>query len=186
MDLSNLDLLALQTKSMKKDKSTQGFCEALNQQLMDIANMSNQLLIYSRLDEVSEEILDILSYQFSVDFYDVTLPVSKKRDLIKNSLKWHRTKGTPAAVEEVLTAAFDESWIIEWFEYGGNPYMFKIITTDRITDTDKIAKIIKAIDSVKNIRSHLEEFIFQRDNHLQKYYGGAISITKVHTIKAEV
>lgn len=186
MDLNNFDLLALQTKYMQQDKTTIGMCSALNKQLSDIASKTDQILIYSRIDEISEDILDILSYQFHVDFYDTALPIEKKRLLVKNSLLWHKTKGTPAAVEEVITAAFDESWIEEWFQYSGNPYMFKIITTDRITDTEKISQIITAIDSVKNIRSHLEEFIFQRDNHIDKYYGGAVSISTVHTIKAEV
>ncbi len=54
-----------------------------------------------------------------VDFYDSSLSLEVKKQMVKNSLKWHRIKGTSAAVSDVVKTVFGRSWIEEWFEYSG-------------------------------------------------------------------
>lgn len=116
-------------------------------------------LYINRTDELPEKTLDLLAWQWHVDFYEpLGMDIETKRRLIKNSIPWHRIKGTPAAVEQVVSTAFDTSTVKEWFEYGGKPYYFKIITEDVTTNTDTIEERMKrAIKSVKNTRSWLEK-----------------------------
>lgn len=128
-----------------------------------------RLFLYSRIDKLSDEFLNHLAYQFHVDFWDADLPIEKKRKLIKNSIKYHKYKGTPYAVEQLLKDAFDDTWIEEWFEYGGKPYFFRIYTRDILRDKNTFANFIKALNTVKNTRSWLESFTLVRDQTI--YYG---------------
>ncbi len=88
------------------------------------------------------------------------MELETKRRLVKESIAWHRIKGTPAAIEEVVSAVFDTSEVKEWFEYGGTPYYFKIVTEDVSTDEDNMNRMRRAIASVKNARSWLEKIEF--------------------------
>jgi phage tail P2-like protein len=185
MDLKNVNLLSLQTSRMKQDTTTQALCAALEQQFKQLADEVKACLIYSRVGELDEEALNELAWQLNVDFWDVSLAVEKKRALIKGSLKWHRIKGTPAAVEEMVSAAFDESTIQEWFEYGGDPYKFKITTTDRITDAAMLENLIRAVNSVKRKSSFMDGIYIQRENQINNYFTGVLHTGKKQTVNPD-
>lgn len=86
------------------------------------------LLVYL-IDLVPAHILPHLADQFHVmglegwEFADTEL---KRRDLIKQAIELHRYKGTPWAIEQVLVSLGMKGAVSEWFEYGGQPYRFKI------------------------------------------------------------
>ncbi len=42
----------------------------------------------------------------------------------------HTFRGTPYAVEQVIQTYFGDGEVSEWFEYGGQPGMFKVVTTN--------------------------------------------------------
>jgi hypothetical protein len=106
------------------------------------------------------------------------MDLETKRKLIKQSIAWHRMKGTPAAVEAVVSAAFDTSTVQEWWEYGGKPYFFKVVTEDATTNSGTIERMKRAIESIKNTRSWLEkiEFIL----HLRDDYGNITENFSMH------
>jgi hypothetical protein len=54
--------------------------------------------IYSRIDTLPEDALDLLGWQFHVDFWRPTAPMAVKRQLVKESIATHRTKGTPESI----------------------------------------------------------------------------------------
>lgn len=126
-----------------------------------------RLFLYNKIDLLDEEFLNHLAYQFHVDFWDKDLSIDKKRKLIKNSIKYHKHKGTPYAVEEMLSDIFDDTWIKEWFEYGGKPYYFKIFTKDKIKNLKTYEDLIRALNTVKNTRSWLESIVLVREHILQ-------------------
>jgi hypothetical protein len=43
---------------------------------------------------------------------------------------------------------------LEWFDYGGEPYHFKIVTSD--TSAKDNPAFMRALNSVKNARSHFD------------------------------
>jgi len=141
---------------MQMDSTTKAFCATLGPQFQQLSTEIISCLIYSRIDVLEDQILDELAWQMHVDFYDTDLTVDKKRLLIKNSLKWHKTKGTPAAVNEVINTVFNTGEVKEWFEYGGDPYTFRVVIENEIIEIPKIYELSNAINSVKNMRSHLE------------------------------
>lgn len=160
MKLTDLVLLSLQTAFMQKDITTQGFCAGLQGELRNIAFDTYKLLMYSNLDslqdtEFGHSIVDELAWQFHCDYYDQTADIETKKNLVKQSIKIHRTKGTPQAVIDLLKTAFpSDTILLEWFEYGGKPHHFKIITSN--FDGYDEEKFMRALNSVKNARSYLE------------------------------
>jgi phage tail P2-like protein len=107
---------------------------------------------------VNETLIDLLAWQFHVDFYEPGLPVKIKRELVLKSLDWHYRKGTPSVVEEIVSTVFSRAKIEEWYEYGGRPYRFRIATEEQKPDSDAVRKLIRAVNSVKNTRSFLDNF----------------------------
>jgi phage tail P2-like protein len=160
MDLSNIDLLSLQSKFMQQDLTTQALCSALTPQFQQLASEIQACLIYTRIDELDDQILDEVAWQMHVDWYDPKADIVIKRQLVKKSLKVHRYRGTPYAVEEVLKDYFDDAEVKEWFEYGGDPYMFKVIVRNQAVSGELADRFTMALNSVKNLRSHLEEIVF--------------------------
>ena len=165
-DLQSVSLIDILPPNLLADKQIYAAARALDDELQKITAVTRNALLLPRLDELSEEVIDLLAWQWHVDFYEpVGMDIDTKRRLIKNSIAWHRIKGTPAAVEQVVSAVFDTSHVQEWFEYGGKPYHFKVVTEDVTTDQEVLKRMRRAINAAKNTRSWLEtiEFIL----HLQ-------------------
>lgn len=160
MKLTDLVLLSLQTAFMQRDLTTQGLCAGLQTELRKAAFDTYKLLMYANLSSIQDtafghSLVDELAWQFHVDYYDKTADIETKKNLVKQSIRIHRTKGTPQAVIDLLRTAFpSDTILLEWFEYGGEPYHFKIITSD-FEGYDE-AKFLQALNSVKNARSYLE------------------------------
>ena len=159
MQLTDVDLLALQTKFMQQDSTVQGMCAALTPQLRDLAAEVKNCLILTRIDELQEEILDELAYERHIEWYDATASIEVKRSLIKNSDMVHAYLGTPYAVEQVVRDYFGLATVKEWFEYGGEPFCFKVIVANQSVSGEQAKRFTKALDAVKNIRSRMDELV---------------------------
>ncbi|KMT23017.1 phage tail protein I [Clostridium cylindrosporum] len=159
MNLENVDLLELQTSYMKNDPTTIAMCKALSPQFRKLANETKACLIYSRIDDLDEVALDELAWQMHVDFYTSDLNIDIKRKLIKESLLYHRKKGTPDIVERMATTVFGRSKLKEWFEYGGSPYYFKmeVEITNQGASEYQLKLLDNLINAYKNKRSWLEK-----------------------------
>lgn len=123
-----------------------------------------RILIYPEIEGLPGDIVDFLAVQLHVDFYDYALPLAKRRVLVKNSIRWHMKKGTKAVVEEVIRAIFNSGIVEEWFEYGGRPYYFRcnLLNPDTPLTKEQIQQCLRAIDTVKNVRSWLDRLGFER------------------------
>lgn len=172
MDLKGIDLLSLQSQYMSGDMTTQALCKSLNPFIQQIASKLDECNIYSRIDELDANALDELSWQFDVAFYDMELSIEKKRTLIKNAIRWHRLKGTPQAIIESATSVFGRTKLKEWFEYGGNPYFFKlqIDITEQGASMENLNKLDTLINKYKNKRSWLEKMEISLANKGNVYF----------------
>lgn len=147
---------------------------ALQQACQLLYRYSQKLYIYSRLDEQPEEIIDLLAVELRTQYYNAELNIETKRSLVRNTLIWYMSAGTPAAVEELVATVFGEGSVSEWYEYGGAPYTFKI-KTNAVMMADEIEYFTKLIKRVKNTRSHLEAIEFNRTTEGTIYAGCAQS-----------
>lgn len=139
-------------------------------QLKFIDSQILRILIYPVIDQLPGELVDALAVQLHCDFYDKSLSLKARRQIVKTSIAWHRIKGTPAAVEMLTQTIFHESYTKEWFGYGGKPYFFRMVQniSDGAEDvTPKtLAQLKKAIWMGKNVRSWLEllEFVYNMED----------------------
>ncbi|APV88228.1 phage tail protein I [Salmonella enterica] len=118
------------------------------------------LLIYL-VDLVDTSALPSLAEQFHVQGLEGWLfarDERQKRDLIKQAIELHRYRGTPWAVRQVLKILALDGDISEWFEYGGDPYFFRMDVTleTRGLTEDEFNALIVLIHEYKNVRSTLE------------------------------
>ncbi|HBJ2622093.1 TPA: phage tail protein I [Clostridium botulinum] len=155
MELNNIDLLSLQTSYLQQDLFVKALCKAIEPYFKILDEKTKLTYIYGRIEELDEETIDSLAWQFHVDFYDYTLSLETKKELVKNSIRLHKIKGTPVAVEEAATTVFGRTRLKEWFEYGGEPYYFSldIDITDRGASPSELKKLDTLINAYKNKRS---------------------------------
>jgi phage tail P2-like protein len=186
MDTSSIDLLSLQTRSMQNDLTVQGMAASLNPQIIQVAEQIINELIYSRIDDLPESVLDILAWQFNVDWYETSSSIEEKRSTINEALKIKKIQGTPAAVQRVVEIYFGDGQVEEWFDYGGVPGFFRVVTNNPSATGDKAALLIKAVNAVKNLRSRLEIVIIQSVDNMDLYYGLVLQMTDNLTLKQVV
>lgn len=114
------------------------------------------LSIYARIDELPEDLLDILAYDFKVDWWDPNYSLEEKRRTFKDSWYVHKHLGTKAAVEMAIRAIYPLTTVEEWFEYGGEPYHFRLnidITSDS-GDRVRQRRVLERLNYYKSLRSH--------------------------------
>ncbi len=150
--------------------NTQALSYALYCAVDKFIKYCRDISVFSVIDTASDYVLDILAAELDTQYYEETLPIHTKRQLIKNTLNWYMKIGTPAAVEELVRTVFGEGKVEEWFQYGGQPYTFRIITNAN-PSPEAIKKFEKIIMKVKNIRSHLDCVSYSRKQETTVYVG---------------
>ena len=178
INLNSLSLSDILAPSIKNEEIL-AVAHALDPELQEITSSIIESIILPRIDELPEDVVDSLAWQFHVDFYEpLGLDINKKRSLVKSSLNWHRRKGTKSVLVEMIQILYTERFkIIEWFEYGGNPGYFKIILNEDVSLTENDAKNISlAVKELKNVRSWLEEILITQNYKSTVYVGSASGV----------
>lgn len=157
-DIHALSLVDILPDSILRDEQVYAAAKALDEELQNVTAATIEALHLPRLDVLPESVVDLLAWQWHVDFYEpVGLDIETKRNLVKKSIEWHRTKGTPYAVEQVVSTVFSNASLKEWFEYGGEPYHFSITARGFDPTKSKDFKLfLRVLETVKNTRSWLE------------------------------
>ncbi|MCP3921902.1 MAG: phage tail protein I [Desulfobacterales bacterium] len=150
----------------------------------------DNLLIYSRIDELDEDFLAHLAWQFKTPYWNDKLELPDKRKVIKQSIAWHKRRGTPSAVKDVITTVLGTGELIEWWDYPttdkdypGEPYHFKV-STEGVVGEDSYSVFFDGIESVKNQRSILDSVITKKTKQEDIYVGVAMHRYSVKTLQA--
>lgn len=156
--LSRENLMRTLPKPLREDASLAALAEAVAGLLAQRPQEIGRLLIYPAIDTLDEALLDVLAYDFKVDWWDPNYTLEEKRRTLKSSWKVHRMLGTKAAVETAISAIYPNTKVLEWFEYGGKPYHFKIRLdfTGEIWNEERPRQILKRAEYYKSLRSHLD------------------------------
>jgi phage tail P2-like protein len=147
---------------LKNDNTMLALGKAIAGELQENIRLSRLAIIYARLDELDEPLLDILARDFHVDWYEDDYPVEAKRQVIKDSVKVHKRLGTKYAMTTALGSVFPHTEVQEWYEYGGTHHRFRIILdfTNAKAPAD-IFQIIRTQQFCKRLTAHLDEIIIQ-------------------------
>lgn len=152
--------------NLTNDPGAQAYSYALREGTRLLYRYAQLCYVYCSIDTMPDKILDLLAVELRTQYYTDSLDLETKRNLVRNTLIWYMTAGTPAAVEELTTVVFGEGTVKEWFEYGDAPYYFKVETT-AILVPELLEFFLRMIQQVKNTRSHLRSIDIRRSiNHI--------------------
>ena len=173
-------LLSTLPEVLAEDDNMRALAESIANVLAGRRAEIDSISIYPRIDDLPDELLDILAYDFKVDWWEPTYSVEEKRETLKRSWYVHKHMGTPAAIKAALSAIYPGTTIEEWYEYNGQPYHFRLkIPVDQNTlDPAKHAKVMKLVEIYKNLRSVLDSVEYFGASGSTTYYasGAIVSI----------
>jgi len=160
--------------NFKNDHKVIALSHAIQKLTQHLLDQIRKTAIYATIDEQPDEVIDLMAAELRTNhYYDQRLDIQTKRELVKNALSWHTYAGTPAAIEEMLSTVFGEGTIEEWFEYGGEPYNFKVHINGILRPGmfDDFEQLIK---KVKNTRSRVEDVEAKRKAELDAHLAGTL------------
>jgi P2-related tail formation protein len=183
-NLQSLKLSDLLPSSIMGDETVRAIAASVDNELQAITACINEIIMLPRIDELPADVVDHLAGQLHVDYYEpLGLDLDKRRALVKSSLTWHRRKGTKSVLEEVIRILFlDDFEIEEWYEYGGEPYFFRLIFRDKVFSWEQYQSLLRAVYELKNVRSWLESVKRYFETEGTIYWGAAGRQVKKYTI----
>lgn len=162
-DIYSTDFSEFLPGALRHDPKMIALARTLTEKLLAVSGSIDNVLIYSRFEELPEDLVDILAYDMHVDWYNYNYPLRIKQDIVKNSVRVHKRMGTKYAVETVINSLHPQSRLEEWFEYGGTHHCFRIvINADNREYEIDIDKIVKSVNMYKRLSAHLDSIVLER------------------------
>lgn len=173
-DIYHIDFTQIFPGALQHDPKMLALAKGLAAELLTVSGHLEDVLIYSRFDQLPEELVDILAYDMHVDWYDYEDPLAVKRQTVKDSVKVHKHLGTKYAVETAIQAFFPGAAVQEWFDYEGEPHHFRITIPLPGGITPEVLEDLKRrIWHVKRLSSWLDTIITETQME------GAVYITPI-------
>lgn len=192
-DLKSISLLDVFPPSIREDLNVQANSEAFTPEFRLLAEDVKHVLLYPRLDELSEPILDLLAWERHVDFYELAKTAEAKREVIRGAPAWHRKKGTVWAILKALDMFGIKGTYTNWYEMEpkGKPGTFAIDA--ELTDTywdrsdwnDPVSVVRRAVAESKAGRSWMSGLRVHIDDKTVNpvYVGAAVGQGQHHVIE---
>lgn len=184
-DLNQLNILDITPDSIANDPQIIAMASSLQQKLNDVTAEIPFIEIYSRIDELPEPILRMLAVENRVfrNEWSLATTIEAKRDLVKSSFELNQRRGTRFSVERILGLLNINATLLEWFEYGGDPYRFRVsifdINGEELT-TEQLQQAQRLINQYKPLRASLESVdIVLRSDDVTAYAGAANTMVAV-------
>ena len=146
-------------RALQDDSSMAAIAQGVADLLAARPSEIREASIYTRIDQLPEDLLDLLAYDFKIDWYDFDYPIESKRELLKTNYFVHRHLGTKAAVEAAISGIYQNTKVEEWWEYGADPYHFRLLIDATYEDVDPVKhqQILDRVAYYKNVRSHMDD-----------------------------
>lgn len=170
--IQSISLLDILPFNLATDSTVKNASLAIDARLQATAGLIVQLNFLENLSSIPEQFLDELAYQYHVDFYSAGLVREQKELLVAQSLILHLRKGTPAAVEDLMTSLFGDGTVEEWFEYSGQPFHYRVYTTNGAVTTTQAQDFARALASVTRLSARLDSVQIISTESMPLYYGG--------------
>ena len=155
MNIYDIDLTKLVSQGFLEDEKMRQVCEVVNTELQQMMMTTKWAKASYDVDNANKAILEHIAWQLNSELFFIGATLEEKKRLVKEAIQLHRRKGTKYAVEHAIQLIFPNAKVEEWFEYGGNPYYFRVINTER-RSLREILTIISLINIMKSLRSWLD------------------------------
>lgn len=179
MKLNETEISKILPSSLQADENVVHTSKAVTDSVNNVTAETVNELIMSRIDELTEPVVNSLAWQLHVDTYSEDLDIAQKRKLVKNAIKYHKYKGTSWAVKSVVEVLVNYAKVEEWFEYKGSPYHFRVNGSyGPIFNGDSLQSLVNAINEAKNVRSWLDGISFERQKPVSKHLAMPVAMYK--------
>lgn len=140
-----------------EDLQVQAFAYAVQQQVRQLTDLRAGLVIWCSGGNLPEAMCDTLAVELRTPQYDAALPLSTRRELIRNTLTYYALAGTKGAVKKITADIFGSADVIEWFDYEGEPGYFKVTTDNPGVTEENVDEFRRTAEAVKRLSAHLEK-----------------------------
>lgn len=160
-DVTISDLLPYTMKTPKNIALSKAFGE-MTRYLYDTLQ---SVIFWADINSADDMLLNSMAAEIDCPFYENGMSIEQKRELIAVSDIYNRRTGTTSAVDKLIAAAFKNGNIQEWYEYGGNPYCFKINmdSSSSKSEMNDFNYFFSMLRKIKNARSKLEVINISKD-----------------------
>lgn len=157
--LNSDSLMTILPSVLDKDEGMHNLAKTVSLNIDTVKDSLKEAGIYYRLGELPEELLDVLAEDLGVFWYDYNHLLETKRRVIESCFDVHKHLGTKGAMLKAVCSVWPNSGIEEWFQYGGDPYYFRVMVEANNGDGEPIrfTEIDKTVQIYKNARSWLED-----------------------------
>lgn len=128
MRLNETEMVKLLPAWMQEDGGDKGLATGCDIISRDAYARLKLLSRWDKIDQLSDAELDEMAWELNIQWYDSTAPIAAKRAVIRNSDRVYAKLGTPYAVEQIVADYFGTGEVREWYQYGGQPHHFKVLS----------------------------------------------------------
>ena len=188
IDLRDGKITDLINNQMAYNPETMSIGYAILQEKQRLIALAERTRLMAVVENLDEWVLDYLAVELRAPAYEDSFPIEVKRELIAGTLPFYAKLGTPKAINWATQTIFGGSQMQEWFEYGGEPYHFKmrVNITDDIFSLEKDRQVINAINVCKNLRSHLDSIEYFIKAPTALAYAGAVLLSHAGQVSVDL
>jgi len=169
--MHDIDFTRTLPEPLKNDEKILALGRVIAGELQENIRLARLNIIYARIDELPEELLDIIAHDLHIDWYDCDSPIDIKRAVIKESVRVHKRMGTRPAVESVVRAYFGSGEVRHWYEYGGEPHRFRVLSSNPSITNERFAEFLRILSTVKRLSSWLDGILIGLTGEMRLFFG---------------
>ncbi len=128
---------------------------AVDRQMKKLMRFVRKVSVWSDLDHVESKYYDFLAASLRAPYYSSEYDDGVRLEILKKTLQTYMFSGTVLAEEELLKKIFLDAKFVPWYQYGGEPFHFKIVTPTEPSE-EMIQKFLTILQRVKAQRSVLD------------------------------
>lgn len=159
MRLADLDFIKLLPGFMQDDPAVKGLAAGVDAVIREAVPSVLNLSRWDRIDHLPESVLDEMAWEMNLLWYDKGAPLDVKRQVVRDGYKVWATLGTKSAVENIIQTYFGDGKIEEWWEYGGEPGHFRVVSGNPTISNERLIEFLSLLDKVKRASAKLDDVI---------------------------
>jgi len=173
---------------MREDDAVAALASGSNEVIRQLANSIRLLSTWDHIADMTGKELDELAWELGIPWYDSAASDDAKRMIIKQSDQIYAKLGTKWAVEQIVTAYFGTGVVREWWEYGGDPFHFKILSDNPDLVNTRLSKFMALLETVKRKSAWMDAILITLTGEMTVYFGMAIREHSIerHSLGADV
>lgn len=144
---------------------------ACNKMIHLLLSCSEQTMIFTNVDSLNDDGLDLLASMLHAPYYKSAFNLDRKRELVKNAVRYRNYGGKNISIEEILSLFYGEIQVEEWYEYDGEPYHFRLVSKDKVLTEDVVRECLRIINMLKRVTAVYDGIRFEKDIDMSEYGG---------------